>query len=207
MSIQHRDIPDSELHEPKGVVSASASNVYVATGAATGTWRKITEEDVNYTSSASNKFGWNYRKDDAYNSATPLAIASGIKTLLPNDGLNPLTDISRPLGIVYTGTQFTPSTLNSSYVIRVALKAKAVAAAGTPYTLKITMEGGAAPAQFAGQDQFIKGGSYVNDIALTFLFYTGSLNTANPIKIYITPDTAITVYDIDYLIQRTYIES
>lgn len=35
----HRDLPDSELHEPKGVVSASGGDVYVADGAGGGDWK------------------------------------------------------------------------------------------------------------------------------------------------------------------------
>lgn len=69
------------------------------------------------------------------------------------------------------------------------------------------MEGGDSPLQFAGQDVFLKGGGYVNDTCLSLLFYTGSLNTNQPIKIYLTPDTAVSVYDIDYMIQRVYVES
>ena len=136
-----------------------------------------------------------------------MAIGSGVKTLFSNNGANALTDVSRPLGITYSTTQFVPSSLNASYVIRVAFKAKAAAAAGTTYTVKVAMEGGAVPIQFAGQDQSLKGGGYVNDVALSFLFFTGTLNTNQPIKIYLTPDTNIEVYDLDYLIQRTYVEN
>jgi len=70
----------------------------------------------------------------------------------------------------------------------------------------VSMEGGTVPLQFAAQDQFIKGGSYVNDLALTFLFFTGALNTNQPIRIYLTPDTSVSVYDLNYLIQRVYYE-
>lgn len=40
MAIQHAVIPDAQLHEPKGVVSASAGQVYVANGSGSGTWKK-----------------------------------------------------------------------------------------------------------------------------------------------------------------------
>jgi hypothetical protein len=38
MAIEHVDIPDGERHEPKGVSTASLGQVYVANGAASGTW-------------------------------------------------------------------------------------------------------------------------------------------------------------------------
>jgi len=40
-NIQHRDIPESQLHEPKGLTTAPAGSVYVATGLATATWRRM----------------------------------------------------------------------------------------------------------------------------------------------------------------------
>jgi hypothetical protein len=41
MTVQHRDIPDAQLHEPKGVVSASANTLYLANGSGSGTWSKV----------------------------------------------------------------------------------------------------------------------------------------------------------------------
>lgn len=41
MTIQHKDIPDAQLHEPKGIVSSAANKVYVANGAGSGTWKQI----------------------------------------------------------------------------------------------------------------------------------------------------------------------
>lgn len=206
MAIQHKDIPDAELHEPKGVAGASSSQIYVANGTGSGTWRRITENDISYSTFTNNKYGWNYRKDSQYTSGTPLVVTA-TKTLLTNNGGHPLTDQSRPLGITYENDQFITSSLNASYVMRVAMKVKTSSPAGTPHTLKVTMEGGAVPLQFAGQDMIIKGGGYVNDMLMSFLFFTGVNNTGQPIKVYVTPDVSMDIYDIDYLIQRTYLES
>lgn len=38
MSIQHRDIPDAQLHEPKGAAAAASGAVYVANGIGGGVW-------------------------------------------------------------------------------------------------------------------------------------------------------------------------
>jgi len=206
MAVQHVDIPDAEIHEPKGIVSAVNRSIYVADGIGSGDWRKLTEADVDYSVYTDNKFGWHHRKDTQYVSGAPLAIASGVKTALPNNGLHPLTNVTRPLGIVYTSTYFTPSSLNASYIIRINAKITAAAVAGTPYVIKVTMEGGAVPLAFDTQDMFLKGGGYVNDMCLTFMFYTGALNTNQPVRIQFTPDTNVSVYDIGYMIQRTYYE-
>ena len=45
--MQHRDIVDPEIHEPKGVSTAPANRVYVATGTGSGTWRKLTGSDLD----------------------------------------------------------------------------------------------------------------------------------------------------------------
>jgi hypothetical protein len=37
-NVEHSSLTGSDLHEPKGIASAAANAVYVATGAATGTW-------------------------------------------------------------------------------------------------------------------------------------------------------------------------
>lgn len=47
MTIQHEDIADPYIHEPKGVAAASADTVYVADGAGSGTWEKITGDSLN----------------------------------------------------------------------------------------------------------------------------------------------------------------
>lgn len=41
MSIEHKDIVDPDIHEPKGIAAASANRVYVADGAGSGTWDQV----------------------------------------------------------------------------------------------------------------------------------------------------------------------
>lgn len=40
-TIQHEDITDPKIHEPKGASTASANTVYVADGAGSGTWKQV----------------------------------------------------------------------------------------------------------------------------------------------------------------------
>jgi len=37
-NVEHKNLPNAELHEPKGVSAASAGQVYVADGASSGAW-------------------------------------------------------------------------------------------------------------------------------------------------------------------------
>lgn len=38
---EHKDLPDSERHEPKGISAAPANTVYVSAGTGTGTWQNL----------------------------------------------------------------------------------------------------------------------------------------------------------------------
>jgi hypothetical protein len=40
-TVQHKDIPNAQLHEPKGVNSASVDTGYVADGSGSGTWKAV----------------------------------------------------------------------------------------------------------------------------------------------------------------------
>ncbi len=39
-NVQHSTLPEAQLHEPKGVSTASADAVYVADGAGSGAWKR-----------------------------------------------------------------------------------------------------------------------------------------------------------------------
>jgi len=41
MSIQHRDIPNAQLHEPKGINTALVDTLYLADGLGSGSWKTL----------------------------------------------------------------------------------------------------------------------------------------------------------------------
>lgn len=84
MTIQHRDIPDSQLHETKGAASALAGQILTATGAGTATF-----QTPDYTKS---RFGfWDY--NDEATQTTPLALSVvNTEYQIPNDGLGDNTE-------------------------------------------------------------------------------------------------------------------
>lgn len=47
MTIQHKDIPDAQLHEPKGVSTALSNQTYVADGAGSGNWAEPEPKGVS----------------------------------------------------------------------------------------------------------------------------------------------------------------
>lgn len=46
----HKDLTGSDLHEPKGVSSASGNTTYFANGSGSGTWRKVVAGDIDTSS-------------------------------------------------------------------------------------------------------------------------------------------------------------
>ena len=208
MSIEHSAIPDAQRHPPKGASTATNKQVWVATGSDAGLFQRINETTIDYSDKTKNLFGWNDIADSAYTSGSPLAISSGVRTLLPNNGLAAQTDTSR-LGAIWDATnkQFVINDLNAVYIARLKMKVKASAAAGTPYTLKFEAESSNGPTVVSATDYFIKGGSYENDITHTTFLYSGAFINNYPLKLYVTPDTNITLYTIGFVIQRIYKET
>jgi hypothetical protein len=208
MTIQHASIPDGKRHEPKGISTAANKSVYKADGAASGTWSRLTEVDLDYSDKTKNIFGWNDIADNQYTSGAPRAISSGVRTLLTNNGLAAQTDTSR-LGTIWnTGSsQFLINDLNGFYSIRVAMKITAAAAAGTPYVVTFEAESANGPTVIIGSTQMIKGGGYVNLVTFQRSLYSGSFINNQALKLYITPDTNINIYDIGFVVHREYKET
>ena len=208
MSIQHKDIPEAQLHEPKGVSLATSGKVYIADGAGSGAWAKLTEDIIDFTNKTKNRFGWNDISDNQYSVGSPRAISSATRTLLTNNGLAAQTDVSR-LGSIWNAgpSQFLINDLNATYQLRVQYKVKAAAAAGTPYVVKLEVESATGPVVIASVDSTIKGGGYENCISQTFPIYIGSVINNAAMKLYVTADTNITLYDIGFVIQRLYKET
>lgn len=46
----HKDLTGADLHEPKGIASASNNTSYCANGAGSGTWKKIGKDQIDNTS-------------------------------------------------------------------------------------------------------------------------------------------------------------
>ena len=208
----HASLSDAELHYCKHITTATtADKGKVITPSSTtngiSTLRKLNETDLDFTTKANNLFGWNDIADSTYTSGSPRSIGASTRTLLTNNAAAAQTDTSR-LGSIWNvgGSYFQVDDLNAVYVVRTQMKVKAAAAAGTPYVLKLEVETSNGPTVISSNDQFIKGGSYENGISFTSLFYMGSLINNTQLKIYVTPDTAVTVYDIGFVVQRNYRE-
>jgi len=84
MTVNHKDLTTTALHEPKGVAGASASNVYVANGSGSGTWQKISKSQIDASLKNKNLTAFTYKFKDVSTAtsqwvAAPLA--GKIKTI------------------------------------------------------------------------------------------------------------------------------
>lgn len=78
-NVQHSSLTDPYLHEPKGISSAAADEAYISDGAGTGAWKTPYFFGVeDYADSAT--------------TGTPIALSSGSKVKLTNDGLGANTN-------------------------------------------------------------------------------------------------------------------
>lgn len=208
MAIEHRLIPDAELHEPKGVVSASSGTTYHANGEGFGTWRFGKPDEVDYSNKSRNVFGWVDIADSQYTSASPRSIAASTRTKLTNNSSGSQTDTSRQNSLWNTSlNSFVISDPNATYLMRIGMKLKASAAAGTPYVVKLELESTNGGIIVLSHDYIIKGGSYENNVSFTDLVYIGPSINGYAMNAYLTSDTAITQYDLGFVIQRLYKES
>lgn len=48
-TIEHKELPDNLLHEPKGASTAAAGTVYIADGAGSGSFQKLPTTSLNIT--------------------------------------------------------------------------------------------------------------------------------------------------------------
>ena len=206
--IQHKDIPEAQLHETKGAFSASAKEAHMATGSGTSEWRRINESDISYSDKTKNVFGWNDISDSQYTLGAPLSITASTVTKLTNNAAAAQTDTSR-LGAIWSpgSSSFLFNDLNASYLLRVQMKVKTSSAAGTPYQVKVEIKTVAPVITVASFDCPIKGSSYENTVSSTQLLYIGSAVNGKQVEVYITPDVNVTVYDVGFVIQRVYKET
>lgn len=194
------------MHEPKGIIGAVNKAVYFANAAGSGAWREVTEQEVNYADKTKNKFGWNDVSDSLYSSGSPRAV-SAARTQLTNNGLAAQSDSTR-LGALWNNSTnvFLINDLNAVYELRINFKCTAAAIAATPWVCTTEIESANGPLVFSSGTLTLKGGGVVNHMQYSVPFYIGpSINNFNT-KIFITPDTAINVYDIGFFIRRTYKE-
>ena len=135
-NIQHKDIPDAERHEPKGISSAASNTVYMANGSATGAWALVNRLPGT---------GWTRYSDATHVGANPLVVQT-------TEVQVPLTEatIATQLPISYTGTTSPLAEIVSPYRLlfvntgdlhTVSINFKLLSVSGSPAYINLIMYG------------------------------------------------------------------
>lgn len=201
-NIQHRDIPEAQLHEPKGASTASAGDIYVADGAGSGSW--ATADAVGSGAATAGSLliadgsggldftryqGWGQWQDTDTTVGTPSQnLTAAARTQWTNDGgtmsttKNP-SDLTLPLWNTTTNLH-QPISENDIYHIRVNFFAENYAGP-TPY-MDVELDiGGAIGVIYADSRALRKGGA-AQALSFTFPVFSGATYLANGGKVYLT---------------------
>lgn len=148
--------------------------------------------------------GWNRFDDGTYTNASRLAVASGVTTVLPNDGSALITTYG-PLTFYDKATNtILAANVNDTYMITVTFKAAASNASSGH--LDVAMSGPAGYDRIAETIKFAKGNGDTQNIHLVYQYYADANFVANGAQFEITPvGTNLEVWDIIYFIQRVQI--
>jgi hypothetical protein len=71
----------------------------------------------------------------------------------------------------------------------------------------IELESANGPTVIRTESRIIKGGGAVNGQSFTFPIYLGAFINNQALRLYITGDTNIDIYDVGFVVQRSYKET
>jgi hypothetical protein len=165
MAVEHSSIVDPNQHEPKGIGSATAGQVYTAAGGGTGAWATPDQEppgtDVAtagqayiadgagggvWTTVATTQVpGWAYYKD-----ANGAQVFTTAGQLMSNDGASALSDNSyTPTGVSNfwdtTNDFIISSGVGDSYILRVDLPITAKSGSASQLKFQLAIDGATTP--------------------------------------------------------------
>lgn len=206
-TIQHKDIPDAQLHEPKGVSSSAAGYAYIANGTGSGTWKKVGSDSfkgLSGDSGANNKKlitdganGFSLREDNVYGSKTITANNTAIAlTAVADTTFNTpaqYTLFTGP-GAPWAGELLYGVTFNTDrltvpvtgvYQIHLWMNISSFPNASARVSVRYRVNGGA----FSSRKPTIKS-AITNDISQISGFGFVSLNAGDYVQIYVASDTS-----------------
>jgi len=169
LAIEHVNITDPNIHEPKGVAVATSGEVYVANGSGSGAWSlpKVAGQTGAtigqiFTSDGAGSGvwrhipqGWGFYKDDAASQSFGTTYAK-----LSIDAANVLTDESwlprviRGAGSLWDSVadKITPINIGDTYTIRIDLPITVTSGTPDKITLGLDIGGAASPTIFIVED-------------------------------------------------------
>jgi hypothetical protein len=176
MSIQHKDIPDTQLHETKGAATASNGQILFANGSGGASWQSPT---FSYS-----KLGW-WDYNDTATATTQIPLTSaGNEYQLTNNGLGTrtnkvfrITSISDIFNTTTNYFSFTGLTIGDTVDIRVDIEVT-TASANNLVDLILELGIGGTSYKLTVDQRIIKSAG-TSKIVVTIPFYIGDSNTLN----------------------------
>lgn len=180
MAVTHASLTGAELHEPKGVASATSGHVYVANGSGSGTWKALTFSEMP----SGSQLGQAYQQ-----STTETSITAQI----PQDGTVPQSGE----GVEILSVAYTPKVSSSIIKIEAIIpfamfnnEAAAIAALFKDSAASAIAAGSAAGLDFAFPY------SNANNVVLRY-FETAGSTSSRTYKVRIGPSRGTTLVVCD----------
>ena len=175
----HSTLTGADLHEPKGVASAGANQVYVANGSGSGTWTSANDLGVS---------GWAYYKDDAAAQTFTTAAAK-----LSIDGAGSTTETGYlPSGVTNfwdtTADELLPSGLGDSYLLRLDLPITNVTGSASILEMELDIGGAASPSTVIVTRQISIAAGSNKTVSVSFGFFSLATFMANNAQIFLSTD-------------------
>lgn len=142
--MEHRNIPNDGLHEPKDIVFATSGQVYVADGAGSGTWREAPIQGLGtallgqtFVSDGAGGGSWAYPSGGwaIYEDTGTSLVVTPVETPLTIDGEGAGTnETQRPKGAqgpLWVDDSFAPVNFSDVYAIEIEVEVDSVTGADT----------------------------------------------------------------------------
>lgn len=201
-NIQHKDIADAQLHEPKGASTANAGDIYISDGAGSGTW--ATADALGSGAASAGQLlvadgsggldfvrykGWSQWEDTDRTVGTPSqTLTAAARTKWTNDGgnlslqKNP-SDLVNPMWNTTTN-KHQPISAFDIYHIRISFIVENYA--GTSPYLTIELDIGGSIGTIQARDISLRKGGGAQFISMAFPVFSGATYVANGGEFYVT---------------------
>lgn len=204
--MQHKDIPNDGLHEPKGTSTASIGQVYVADGVGSGAWTVQPVGGIEtapiggvYRSNGDGSatwvqtpHGWGYYQ---HGGGTQVFNVTPSKLLIDGAGAN-TSEAFLPLAIRGVGSlwdvatsDLTPIAVGDAYTLRIDLPITAETGSVTDIDLQLDIGGAASPSIVIVDRHTTAGKALPYTISIGVPVFSLSTFLANGMQVFVSTDT------------------
>lgn len=197
MTINHKDITGNQLHEPKGVETASIGDVYIADGAGSGSWASPT------TANPPVKQGWGQYTDTGAAqtiNTTPSILTNNKGTVL--EGYLPPEILGS--GSLWSADRMQAISVGDSYTIRVDLPITSKTSSPGKIIMTLDIGGGTTITIPIVTEEIAVTGAVPYSVSTTVSLFSLATFVGNGMSIFLETDTgSLTILNPSIFIKRT----